>query len=175
MPLRAWETFFFLIGSSGAALTGLQFVVIALIAEFRKKATTHEIEAFGTPTIVHFVAVLMVCAVLSAPWEGLSRLAVILDCFGIAGVIYILIVLKRARSQTTYRVVLEDWTWHVALPLVAYTLLAVSSVFLPSAAPRALFVIGAAVLLLLLIGIHNAWDTVTYITVAQAPEHKRKH
>src|SRR2546426_6855544 len=52
--LAAWETFFFLIGSSAAALTGLQFVVIALIAESRRRATTREIQAFSTPTIVHF-------------------------------------------------------------------------------------------------------------------------
>ncbi|MGI9066776.1 MAG: hypothetical protein ACR2HX_10275 [Pyrinomonadaceae bacterium] len=40
-----------------------------------------------------------------------------------------------------------------------------------------LFVIGATALLLLFIGIHNAWDTVTYITVeqAQTPEEPEDH
>lgn len=33
-----------------------------------------------------------------------------------------------------------------------------------------MFTIGAAVLLLLFIGIHNAWDTVTYIVVERLPE-----
>jgi len=32
-----------------------------------------------------------------------------------------------------------------------------------------LFAIGAATVLLVLIGIHNAWDTVTYIAVAPEP------
>jgi hypothetical protein len=32
-------------------------------------------------------------------------------------------------------------------------------------ASAALFVIGATALLLLFIGIHNAWDTVTYVAV----------
>ena len=36
---------------------------------------------------------------------------------------------------------------------------------------HSLFAIGAAVLVLVLIGIHNAWDTVTYVTVAR-PERK---
>lgn len=66
-PLVAWESFYVIVGSSGAALTGLQFVVIALIAESR----------------------------------------------------------------------------------------------------TLLFVIGATAILLLFIGIHNAWDTVTYITVGR--------
>jgi hypothetical protein len=38
-PLVAWESFYVIVGSSGAALTGLQFVVIALIAEVRKRST----------------------------------------------------------------------------------------------------------------------------------------
>src|SRR5256885_16882488 len=107
--LAAWETFFFLVGSSGAALTGLQFVVIALIAESRRRATTREIEAFGTPTIIHFCAVLLVAAIASAPWQGLSRVAIALGACGIAGVTYGFIVMRRAQRQTTYRPVFEDW------------------------------------------------------------------
>ena len=36
---------------------------------------------------------------------------------------------------------------------------------LPGNAALALFVIGAATVLLLFIGIHNAWDVVTYIAL----------
>jgi hypothetical protein len=169
-PLVAWETFFFLVGSSGAALTGLQFVVIALIAESRRRATTREIEAFATPNIVHFCAVLLISAILSAPWHGLSRVAFALGACGVAGMVYGVIVVRRARRQTTYRPVLEDWLWHSVFPLIAYTLLMVASLVLTRYPRRVLFVIGASTLLLLFIGIHNAWDTVTYITVDQAPK-----
>ena len=165
-PLAAWETFFFLIGSSAAALTGLQFVVIALIAESARRATPREIEAFSTPTIVHFAGVLLVAAIVSAPWYGLSRVAIILGLCGFAGIVYTLNIIRRTRRQTTYRVVMEDWIWHVILPLIAYLLLFVSAIFLPAHAHRALFAIGATELLLVFIGLHNAWDTVTYITVA---------
>lgn len=164
-PLAAWETFFFLIGSSAAALTGLQFVVIALIAESGRRATPREIDAFSTPTIVHFTGVLLVSAIFSAPWQGLLPVAVILGLYGLAGVGYIFIVIKRARRQSTYRLVGEDWRWHVVFPLVCYVLLLVSAILLPGHAHRALFAIGAANLLLLFIGLHNAWDTVTYITL----------
>jgi hypothetical protein len=167
-PLAAWETFFFLVGSSGAALTGLQFVVIALIAESRRRATTREIEAFATPTIVHFGAVLLISAILSAPWHGMSRVAFALGACGVVGLVYGLIVVRRALRQTSYRPVLEDWLWHSVLPLIAYTLLLVASVVLTRYPRRVLFVIGASALMLLFIGIHNAWDTVTYITIEQA-------
>lgn len=173
-PLVAWETFFFLVGSSGAALTGLQFVVIALIAESQRRATTREIEAFATPTILHFCAVLLMSAILSAPWHGLSRVAFALGACGVAGVVYGIIVVRRARRQTTYRPVLEDWLWHAVLPLIAYTLLLVASLALTRYPRQVLFVIGATALLLLFIGIHNAWDTVTYITVEQVQATKER-
>jgi len=171
-PLAAWETFFFLIGSSAAALTGLQFVVIALIAESSRRATPREIEAFASPTIVHFACVLLVSAIVSAPWYGLSRVAFILGACGLIGILYTLNVIRRTRRQETYRVVFEDWLWHVFLPLIAYLLLLISSIFLPGHAHRALFAIGATALLLLFIGLHNAWDTVTYITIALSPGNK---
>lgn len=110
--LAVWETFFFLVGSSGVALTGLQFVVIALIAESRRRATTREIEAFATPTILHFCAALLVSAILSAPWQGLSRVSIALGACAVAGVVYGIVVVRRALRQTTYHPVLEDWLWH---------------------------------------------------------------
>lgn len=172
--LLAWENFYVIVGSSGAALTGLQFVVIVLIAEVRKRSTHREIAAFGTPTIVHFCAVLLISAILSAPWQALSRVSLALGACGLTGVIYGLIVLRRARRQTGYRPVMEDWMWHIVLPLVAYALLLISAVLLRSYPTRVLFVVGGTCLLLLFIGIHNAWDTVTYIAIDQAPEESAK-
>jgi hypothetical protein len=63
-PLAAWESFYVIVGSSGAALTGLQFVVMALIAESPlRSSSSREIDAFGTPVIVHFGAVLLIAAI----------------------------------------------------------------------------------------------------------------
>ena len=166
-PLVAWESFYVIVGSSGAALTGLQFVVIALIAESRTRTTARQIDAFGTPTIVHFCAVLLISAILSAPWHGLSRVSLALGACGFTGVMYGLIVIKRARSQAGYRPVFEDWLWHAALPLIAYALLLVAAIMLGSDPRRVLFVVGASAVLLLFIGIHNAWDSVTYISIGR--------
>ncbi len=165
-PLVAWESFYVIVGSSGAALTGLQFVVIALIAEVWDRPSIRQIDAFGTPTIVHFCAVLLVSAILSAPWHGLSQVSLILGICGLVGVVYEVIVVRRARRQTGYHPVFEDWLWHAVLPLIAYALLLGSAIALRSYSHRVLFVIAATALLLLFIGIHNAWDTVTYIAAS---------
>jgi hypothetical protein len=109
-PLIAWESFYVIVGSSGAALTGLQFVVIALIADARtqgaaraQESNDQSIAAFGTPTIVHFCSVLLVSAILSAPWHGLSSVGLTLGVCGLVGVVYGVIVVRRARRQTGYR------------------------------------------------------------------------
>ena len=81
--LAEWENFYVIVGSSGAALTGLQFVVIALVAEGRRRSSLHEIDAFGTPTIVHFCATLLVSAILSAPWQRLSSAALTLGALAV--------------------------------------------------------------------------------------------
>jgi hypothetical protein len=171
-PLAAWESFYVIVGSSGAALTGLQFVVIALVAESRARSTHREIAAFGTPTIVHFCAVLLMSAILSAPWRSVSSAAFALDFCGAAGVAYMLIVVRRARRQTGYKPVLEDWLWHAVFPFLAYAALLVAALVLPRDPALVLFVIGATALLLLFIGIHNAWDTVTYIAIEHLPPPK---
>ena len=123
------------------------------------------------------MAVLIVSAILSAPWQDITSVGLALGLCGIVGLIYTLVVIKRARRQTTYKPVLEDWLWHVVFPILSYASLLVSGVFVRRAATQVLFVTGGAVLLLLLTGIHNSWDTVTYITVDQShapPEHKHK-
>jgi hypothetical protein len=169
--LNSWESFYVIVGSSAAALTGLQFVVIALIAESRRASTSSEIDAFGTPTVVHFCAVLLVSAIISAPWPGLAGAGLALGACGLAGVGYVALVVRRAKGQTGYRLVFEDWLWPATLPFVAYIALLVAAATISSHSTGALFAIGAVALLLLFIGIHNAWDAVTYITFdrLQAP------
>jgi hypothetical protein len=165
--LAAWESFYVIVGSSAAALTGLQFVVMALIAETRRRGARETVDAFGTPTILHFAFVLLLASILTAPWPTSSSAAIAIGACGVVGVGYVCIVSRRTRRQTAYQPVLEDWIWHIALPLVAYAALTAAAFALRRYALTALFVVGAASLLLLFVGIHNAWDSVTYIIFDQ--------
>jgi hypothetical protein len=167
-PLASWESFYVILGSSAAALTGLQFVVIAFITENRERPTSETIDAFGTPTIVHFCAALLISAIMSAPWPSMSMVALAAGVSGAAGVVYEIVVALRARRQSVYQPVLEDWLWHVILPVLAYSMLLLGGLVLLRDITSALFMIAATTMLLLFIGIHNAWDTVTYIATDQA-------
>jgi hypothetical protein len=170
--LRDWANFYVIVGSSAGALIGLQFVVITLIGETTiTQGMQAAGEAFSTPTIVHFGIVLFLAGTLSAPWPSMLGPEIAAATTAVAGTIYTFIVLRRMRRQPAYAPETEDWLFHFALPLIAYAAMATSSLLEPAHARGALFGIAASVLLLLFIGIHNAWDSVEYIVFV----HKRKH
>jgi hypothetical protein len=166
-PLAHWQNFYVIIGSAAATLTGLMFVVVTLIAGVRGRVSSSNgaLGAFGTPNVVHFGAALLIAAILSAPWQALWNVALVLGFLGLGGVSYLIIVLRRARRQTDYQPVLEDWLWHTLFPFFSYTALVVAAFLLPGYPTLALFIIAAGTMLLLFIGIHNAWDNVTYTVV----------
>lgn len=161
--LTEWQNFYVIVGSSAGALIGLQFVVMALIANMpRTPDLALAGAAFSTPTIVYFATVLVLAAAMCAPWRGIVPVAVVWGVAGLAGVVYGAIVTRRLRRQTAYKPELEDWLFHAALPFVAYAVL-IASAFVAFSQPGAsVFCVATATLLLLLIGIHNAWDSVTY-------------
>ena len=169
--LTEWNSFYVIVGSSAGALIGLQFVVLTLIANRPVARTAEASSAFATPSVVHFAVVLFLSAAGSAPWHAMIAVAVIWGVVGVVGIVYAVIVARRMRGQTVYAPVFEDWFFHLLLPLAAYAMLAVSAAVGNSNTRPALFVVGAATLILLFIGIHNAWDGVTYHVFTRREEH----
>ena len=165
LPFAAWESFYVIVGSSAAALTGLQFIVIVLGAEVNVGASNAVTRAYGTPTLVHFCADLLLAAILSAPWPGVASAGTVIAVLGALGVLYGLIIIRHALHQTDYQMVLEDWIWHCSLPPVGYAMLFGAAITLQRHVAVSLFVIAGTSLLLLFVGIHNAWDSVTYIAI----------
>ena len=163
-----------IVGSSAGALIGLQFVVITLIAGTPiARADAQAGAAFSTPSVVHFGVVLFLSAIVSAPWGGLTPVAVLWGLLGLFGIAYSVIVTRRLRTQTAYKPVREDWLFHALLPFAAYVALAASVCAAQSHSRVALFTVAAAALLLLFIGIHNAWDAVIYHVFVSRREHRK--
>lgn len=161
--LAGWENFYVIVGSSAGALIGLQFVVMTLIANRPGIRGRPEAgAAFATPTIVHFCAVLLLAGIQTAPWRWVGALAVLWCVLGLSGLAYEIIVARRMRKQIAYAPEFEDWLCHVVLPFAAYASLAGSGSVARGHLRGASFVVAASALLLLFVGIHNAWDAVTY-------------
>lgn len=175
--LSEWQNFYMIMGTAAATLTGLMFVVTTLIAGLDAHVSTLNaaVPAFNTPVVVQFGAVLLLSGILSAPWQTLTSLSLLLGLIGLGMVIYSIIVLRRMRRVPGYQSTLEDWTWYLALPLLAYASLILAAFVLPGSPVSALYLVALAMLLLLLTGVRNAWDMVTFLAVERAhAEDKRE-
>lgn len=163
MPeLAEWGSFYVIVGAAAGALIGLQFVVMTLLADRPPVDAAAAGAAFASPTIVHFGAALLLSALLNVPWHTITIAAALWGLMGFSGLAYAVVVARRMRRQAAYRPGLEDWLFHIVLPSAAYAILALSPFAAPSHTREALFCVGTAALLLLFIGIHNAWDSVSY-------------
>ncbi len=161
--LSAWQNFYVIVGSSAGALIGLQFVVMTLIANMPiTRGDAQAGNAYTTPTVVHFGVVLLLSAVGCAPWNEITTLAILWGLVGLMGLVYVVLVARRLRLITGYQPVFEDRLFHILLPSVGYTMLVTSACVAYSYPRPALFIVGGTALLLLYVGIHNAWDIVTF-------------
>lgn len=166
--LASWNGFYAMIGSSAAALTGLMFVVISLARTATSNASEDGVSTFSSPTVVHFSFALFAAAVVAAPFRSLGSIEVILGIAGAWGVYYVTRTALRARRMGGYKPDADDWIWHVGLPLLAYATVFGAALALQVAPARALFALAAGVTLLIFIGIHNAWDVVTFLATGKA-------
>jgi hypothetical protein len=183
LPLTDWQSFYVIIGSSGAALTGLTFIVITITSDaaaaddnpFQDPVRRlHGLRAFITPTVVHFASTLWLSALMSVPGHSARSLAVCLGLSGLAGVGYCARVAHWMRAVTVgaaYQPFTSDWIWGVIVPALTYLGMAAAASLLPRYPLPALDVIGGLTLLLLFIGLRNAWDVVVWTTVER---HTRK-
>ena len=173
--LTEWTSFYGVLGTAAGSLTGLQFVMMALVADLPTTPGQEDAtDAFASPTIVHFCAVLFLTAVAVMPWHHLTPAAVIWGSTGLAGLIYTLLVVRRMRSQSAYKPVLEDWLFHMLFPILAYLLVIAAAGLTPSHPRPGLFTLAITALLLLFIGVHNAWDSAVYIVFTRKRELHRR-
>ena len=175
--LAAWSSFYVITGSSAAALTGLMFVVITLVAgqERLQNSMQDGVETFSSPTVVHFCAALLVSAILAAPWQTLLQAAIVLTLAGLYGTFYairVVLGMLRMKRRSAYVPGSDDWMWYAIMPLLAYLGIVGAAIALTFAPFQALFALAGATITLIFLGIRNAWDTVTYIAVLDKDQSK---
>jgi hypothetical protein len=170
--LAGWDNFYVIVGGAAGGLTGLTFVVITLAADAHRVKTV-AVSAFVSPTIVHFGTVLALAAYLTMPRHTALTLSLGLGVVGLAGLIYIAtIALGIHRLKGAYTAVIEDWVWNVILPGLCFCVL-LSMAFLLSARPKqSPYGVAAAIMLLMIVGIHNAWDIAVWNSVNKQENEK---
>jgi cytochrome bd-type quinol oxidase subunit 2 len=170
--LAEWDNFYVITGGASAGLTGLTFVVIALSHD-SKRVNMSGLRAYVTPTIVHFGAVLALAAYLTMPHQGVLSLSLGLGAAGLAGVLYVtFIAASIGRIKSDYVPVREDWIWNAILPAIAYGVLIACAFFVWRRPEQSMYGLAAASVLLMFIGIHNAWDVAVWNTVRKQSHSK---
>jgi hypothetical protein len=160
--LHAWHEFYLLVGSSAAALTGLMFVVVSIGPDIIADRPHAGVRAFVTPTIVFFTTALIVPALMLAPHLTPISLGVLLGLVGFGGLVYLFWV-RGHEHWRAQQLDGEDWVFYIGLPFVAYVLLFAAAVAIAFTAPLGVAVLALTMVLLLIVGIHNAWDIVIWL------------
>jgi hypothetical protein len=161
--IEAWGGFYTFVGTAAATLLGLVFVVVSLGKGL--VGTDHAMQAvraFYTPVIAFFSTDIVLSTVMLVPHTTPRTLSVLFGVIGIAGLLYM--VASGALPQwRSLELSLDDLVFYIALPFLAYIALCVAAVLLWNQAQFALYTSAAVTILLLLIGIRNAWDLVISI------------
>jgi len=163
--LAGWDNFYVITGGAAGGLTGLTFVVIALAADAHRVKLV-AVSAFVSPTIVHFGTVLALAAYITMPRHTIVSLSIGLGAVGLAGLVYIASIAATIhRLKGAYTPVLEDWIWNVTLPALCFCVL-LTMAFLFSIMPKQCpYGVAAAIMLLMIVGIHNAWDIAVWNSI----------
>jgi hypothetical protein len=116
---------------------------------------------------------LLTAGLLSIPHHSETSLGIVLLAIGASGLGYVSRVGTHMQRQDSYSPDRGDWLWFVFLPAAAYASAFVSGVTVWSAPGAALDIAGGGAMLLLLIGVHNAWDSAVWM-VANPPADTRQ-
>lgn len=160
--IAGWHDFQLLIGTAGATLMGLTFVAVSLAPEVIADRTSTVVRAFTTPIVAFFATVLIVALILLVPQLTPQIMGVPFAVIGISGFIYVLTTGVHSQWRTL-ELGIDDWIWYLGLPLVAYGAMLAGGISLWFAPLRATYAVAAAMLLLLVVGIRNAWDVLLAI------------
>ena len=162
--LGPWHSLFSLAGSASATLIGLLFVAAVVSSEYYRQDGRPGVHLFISPSVVHFTTVLVACLVALAPLANQLLIAALIGSDGSFGLLYATVVWRRMMRQGFFaRMDWEDRIWYLALPTVGYaTMLAAGTSFVLELG-IACGILAIAMVALLLVGIHNAWDITVWM------------
>jgi hypothetical protein len=165
---QGWQNFYLLVGTAAATLVGLMFVAISLGSRLITQKDIPALRVYVSPTVVHFIYVLVIAAVAMIPsvtrvFLGILLLGVgLISCGRTAGGLPLIWRPQRERFVDT-----QDVVWYLLVPSVSYLLLVGAGVGLLLGAGQALNGLALASILLLTAGLRNAWDLVVWMVLRQ--------
>jgi hypothetical protein len=168
--LKDWHEFYLLTGTAAAALVALLFVAASIGAGYLTPERAAASRVYMSPVVFHFTSVLLLSLAVLVPANSRLPSSLLVGANGAIGAIASTVIFMRVISHAGE----VDWFDRVAYgaaPLIAYASVLLAGVLLARKSDLAGDVLAAAVVLLLLANIRNAWD----LTLTMARRHSVHH
>jgi hypothetical protein len=163
--VEAWHDFDLLVGTAAATLVGLMFVAASIGASVFTEKSRAAMQAFISPTVVHFTTVLVIAILAVVPTHEWATLAGLLALVGLAGAIYSVKLWIQLFVHRRFDVDIVDRLFYAAIPLLGHLLLLLAAFLLLRQSEAGLDLLAAGQVTLLLAGIRNAWDMMMWIVI----------
>ena len=164
-----WDSYYLLIGTAAGALIGLLFVVASLNAGRDVSTVSRGTQTYLTPTVFHFAMVVIVSALATAPELPARFIGLALGACALAGLLYSVWICVRLSQNKLEGQHWSDFWYFGAAPVATYLGLGATAAAVWAAPPAVPYGTAFLLLVLMLVGIRNAWDLVTWL----APRTKR--
>jgi len=166
--LKEWHDFYVLVGTAGATLLALLFVAVSLGAGYLTEEHRSATRTFMSPVVIHFTSVFFLSAVALFPWHQAEFFAALIGATALIGaVISTYITIQVVRTDLTSD--MEDYLAYGLLPDLGYLALLATAVSIYLEKDFGLTALAAALLLLAIVNIRNAWD----LTLTMVRRHRR--
>ena len=167
---EGWGEFFFMIGSSAAALIGLMFVVVTLTAGRDRQEVERGKHLYTSPIVWHLAVVLTLSGAAIAPTVSATIYGYAAGGLAILGVgLGIRSAVGIARRPGAPNAAGFDMFWYGVAPAIVYVGMAIASLGVLGGATWATTAVAADLMALLLVSIHAEWDLVTYLAPGAHP------
>jgi hypothetical protein len=168
--IRPWQQFYTLLGAASATMVALLFVTASIATGAFTPNRRAPLRVFLSATVVHFSSVLAASLIILAPLQSRILLGPLLLACGIFGLVYSVLTWRdTVRDGLSASIDREDRTWYVLLPIVCYLFEIGSGALMLWRTRDGCVGLALAMSMLLVIGIHNAWD-ITVWTITRRRE-----
>jgi hypothetical protein len=158
--LEGWHEFYGLLGTAAAALVALLFVAASIGAGYLSAERASPTRTFTSPIVFHYTFVLFLSLVALVPVNTDRSLAVIVGLSAAVALAYSSVIMVRV-LRGPVRDIDDNFAYGVSPP-IAYAAALAAAVFLFVHCAIGRPLLAAALILLLVVNIRNAWDLTVF-------------